>query len=360
MPQEDIPAAQAEFEASIAEAVDDSKSLVPEGAFCFICLNDGDLVRGCACRGQSGWVHVGCLVRHAEAQSTVRRGRGGTVRDRHSAYFAALRSCVTCKQEHEGPVNVALARAAWLRFCGDELKSNYRLTALGNLGAALCNEEDDVKILEAQERLSALVETAKALHGDDHATTIKAEQHLANALQRRGPAYYDEAHKMLRRVHAWKIEHWGEDNWSTLETAGHLADSLCDLGRFAEAVPLIQHTWECRRAIMGFEHVESLEMAALLLGVNLQLKEYEDARLIYNQLEVVVPRVLGPTHGLAQYLLTVKRQADERDLKDRRAAARAAAMAAVAQRDREVAEADRRRRVLAAAAESRAVPSVTP
>ena len=40
-----------------------------EGQFCYICYAGDDeegLVRGCACRGTSGFAHVSCLARRAE------------------------------------------------------------------------------------------------------------------------------------------------------------------------------------------------------------------------------------------------------------------------------------------------------
>ena len=43
----------------------------PDDAHCLLCLDGGDaaepLVRGCVCRGSSGWSHVSCLLRMAEA-----------------------------------------------------------------------------------------------------------------------------------------------------------------------------------------------------------------------------------------------------------------------------------------------------
>lgn len=43
-----------------------------ENASCWICLDDGEseaLVRECACRGDSGWVHLSCIINYAESKS---------------------------------------------------------------------------------------------------------------------------------------------------------------------------------------------------------------------------------------------------------------------------------------------------
>ena len=108
---------------------------IPPGAECYICLNQaapgqlrGDLVRMCSCRGpHAGFVHIRCLVKNAEE-----RGEYDDV-----AYFDALTTCTQCRQEFQGPVKVALMRAAWLRYAGRAETDKWRQMALMNLGAAL-------------------------------------------------------------------------------------------------------------------------------------------------------------------------------------------------------------------------------
>ena len=118
---------------------------VPAGAECYICLNQaapgqlrGDLVRGCSCRGpHAGFVHIRCLVKNAEER--------GEYDDQ--AYGEALTTCSQCRQHFQGPVALALARAAWLRYAGRAEKDEWRQAALKNLGCALGDGERDDEAL---------------------------------------------------------------------------------------------------------------------------------------------------------------------------------------------------------------------
>ena len=61
---------------------------------CYICLeSSGQLLRGCACRGSAGYIHVACLV---EA-------------NRHRK--SAQHECPTCKQRYVGALGMAAAKA---------------------------------------------------------------------------------------------------------------------------------------------------------------------------------------------------------------------------------------------------------
>ena len=71
----------------------------PGDARCLFCLDGGDaedpVLRGCACRGSSGWTHIWCLVKSAEA---------APVPPRSVPRFTVWLSCLTCKQEFTGQV----------------------------------------------------------------------------------------------------------------------------------------------------------------------------------------------------------------------------------------------------------------
>ena len=60
--------ADKKYEEAVAEAVEECAEDTA-GQTCYICLEDGSeegLVRGCSCRGASGFVHVSCLARQAK------------------------------------------------------------------------------------------------------------------------------------------------------------------------------------------------------------------------------------------------------------------------------------------------------
>ena len=61
---------------------------------CWVCLeSSGELLRGCACRGTAGYVHVTCMV-EANRHRTVARDK-----------------CPTCEQRFVGALSMALAEA---------------------------------------------------------------------------------------------------------------------------------------------------------------------------------------------------------------------------------------------------------
>ena len=86
------------------------------GQTCYICHGEGDedegLVRGCACRGASGYAHVSCLARLAEdAGNRELRGAGGPG-------FVRWHTCGLCEQKYHGLVACALGWACWKTYVG--------------------------------------------------------------------------------------------------------------------------------------------------------------------------------------------------------------------------------------------------
>ena len=99
---------------------------VEEPPTCYICLCEAGpatrsagqgLVRGCACRGTSGWAHLQCMVTAAMCNPT------------------SWTDCPTCKQEYTGAVALGLARAR------DRQRST--LVTKNNLAAALTGRTYD-------------------------------------------------------------------------------------------------------------------------------------------------------------------------------------------------------------------------
>ena len=60
--------ANKKYAEAVADAVEECAEDT-EGQTCYICLEDGSeegLVRGCSCRGASGFAHLSCLTRQAK------------------------------------------------------------------------------------------------------------------------------------------------------------------------------------------------------------------------------------------------------------------------------------------------------
>ena len=120
------------------------------GQTCYICHGEGDedegLVRGCACRGASGYAHVSCLARLAEdAGNRELRGAGGPG-------FVRWHTCGLCEQKYHGVVCCALGWACWKTYVGRPETDPARVIAMGLLGNALHyagRNEDALTIKEA-------------------------------------------------------------------------------------------------------------------------------------------------------------------------------------------------------------------
>ena len=97
----------------------------PDDAHCLFYLDRGDvtdqLVRGCACRGSSGWSHVRCLILSAEA---------ARVPPPPTPHLAAWYCCSTCKQEFTGLVQLRLAIALWVKHARAVETDDERLMAV--------------------------------------------------------------------------------------------------------------------------------------------------------------------------------------------------------------------------------------
>ena len=82
---------------------------LPEGASCWICLEDGPdetgapLVRDCACRGDAGFAHLSCIVQYA--QSTSNKNAGKDI----DKFFKPWEECPNCNQNYMGGVAIILA-----------------------------------------------------------------------------------------------------------------------------------------------------------------------------------------------------------------------------------------------------------
>ena len=135
----------AEAAAAAIEACAESTA----GHTCYICMADGSesgegLVRGCACRGGNGYVHMSCLVRYAQAavEASIARQPGVEVPfiHPHEQHWYA---CRLCEQQYHGAVAVALGWGGWKTYCGWGDWNWASQFALENLGQSLSESEPE-------------------------------------------------------------------------------------------------------------------------------------------------------------------------------------------------------------------------
>jgi len=145
------------------------------------------------------------------------------------------------------------------------------------------------------------VATMRRLYGPNHEQTILAEEGVAYLQKNQGgEENLRAAAQTLRRAHAWRTQHFGAEDEDTLDTAGHLANTLRNLGQPSEAEPLIRATVAARRRMEGVENSKTLSDLFQLCVTLVYLNRIAEARQIRDEFLRVAQRVLGDQHHVTR------------------------------------------------------------
>ena len=247
---------------------------------CIICLDSGSPLfqSGCACRGDSGLAHVGCLVENATAQ---RPHRGDDV----------WRVCQTCKQEFTGAMRTGLAEAWWARVRHQAEENQEWLLATSNL--ANCRRWDG-RYADSEHLQRQVLRVRRKALGEEHANTLTTKANLALSLKLLGK--YAEAERIEREVLGVERRVLGEEHPSTLITKNNLAVTITSLGKHAEAEQISREALEVLRRLHGEEHPSTMVTAANLAGSLFSQRKYFAAERINREVFEVQKRVLGAEH----------------------------------------------------------------
>ena len=236
----DADQVQQKYYEAVADAVEECADDT-EGQTCYICLDGADeegLVRRCACREDSGFAHVSCLARGAQA--AVQRGAHGWVR---------WHTCGLCRQEYHGVVRCALGWACWKAYMGrPEIWPEANLTRrdamnqLGNGLHAASHHEDALTVRKAE-----LVTLWRIGAPEDAIHTVQGN--LANSYQCLGRN--ERALRLRRHVYSRRLQLLGEEHPKTLRAAYNCAGSL-----------LVLHRFEVPRTVNGTGHTGPSEFCA--------------------------------------------------------------------------------------------------
>ncbi len=238
--------------------------MAADGGACIICLDSSPppIQSGCACRGDSGLVHIACLVRAATSQQAQ---RGNDV----------WQKCQTCKQYYTGAMQTGLAEAWRSRVAGQAAESAERLAAESNLAMSLL---DQGKAVEAEPMFQRLHEVEMRVLGAEHRNTLTSAGNLATSLF--GQGKYAEAERIEREVLGVRKRVLGAAHPYTLMSAGNLAESLSKQGKYAEAERIQREVLEVRKRVLGAEHPDTLMSAGNLAMSLFSQGKYADAERI--------------------------------------------------------------------------------
>ena len=290
----DADQVQQKYYEAVADAVEECADDT-EGQTCYICLDGADeegLVRRCACREDSGFAHVSCLARGAQA--AVQRGAHGWVR---------WHTCGLCRQEYHGVVRCALGWACWKAYMGrPEIWPEANLTRrdamnqLGNGLHAASHHEDALTVRKAE-----LVTLWRIGAPEDAIHTVQGN--LANSYQCLGRN--ERALRLRRHVYSRRLQLLGEEHPKTLRAAYNYALSLLELHRFEEAKSLMLIMIPVAQRVLGenydITHRMRLTYAQTLYLVHDNFPPLDDLREAVTTVEETARtarRVFGNSHPL--------------------------------------------------------------
>ena len=297
------------------------------GDECTICLSaeGGVIQRGCGCRGDSGWVHVACMVELAHHATTHDDLSGGS-------------KCGTCKRNFTGALQLGLARALQVQVKSpvgnggtEEIVDRIvrRLHAVELLGKSLAaggkHAEAEAVLLEglmlekvvssrdepvtgmasqlaiiyneqgryneAEALNLEVLAVKKRVLGDDHIGTLQTSSNLALTYRYQGKLA--EAEALQVTVLAALMRTVGEDNPCRLIAADNLANTYSELGKHAKAEALQLAALAVQTRVHGSEHPDTLIQASNLASTHMRLGKFADAESRLLRLLVVQKRVLG-------------------------------------------------------------------
>jgi len=244
----------------------------PAGATCcWLCLTDAPaLVRGCACRGSAGFVHVSCLVTAATHDP------------------ATWIRCPTCKQDFYGELRRGLATARW------ELAAALAEGSTERLAAQAAMLESQGRFLEAVPLFEEVLARDRAKLGDEHSETLTSVYTLAVL-----HSMNDEKEKALclaKEALAGRRRTLGDDDVSTLSSMSLVGILHITLEQYDAALPLCFEVLQGRRRVLGEEHISTQDSVNDLAVLYNDKGEPEKAIPLYQQAVIHCRRLLGNTH----------------------------------------------------------------
>ncbi len=269
------------------------------GQMCYICYGEGDeegLVRGCSCRGESGFAHVSCLAR--QAQVAVERGGGRR--------FDRWYSCGLCEQDYHGAVRCALGWACWKTYLGRPEENLLRREAMKQLGNGLyfaCRRKEAFQVEEANLRMLRRV-------GAPEGDILAARGRLARTYR---IDRCEDALRVVRDAYSRHCRILGEDDRESLVLAENYASSLGGQGHFDEAKALLRKTIPVARRVFGEDHQLAIRLRWLYAGLydqgNGTLDDVLEAATTLVELERTARRVFGGAHPRTEDIVWQLREA---------------------------------------------------
>ena len=280
-------------------AVKRRSPIAPEGASCWICMEEGPdekghpLMRNCACRGEaSGFVHAPCVAQYL----VIEEKKKGV---------EAIDACKNCNQPYQGDMALAVAIAR-LNLCEAEgiEHSNERYLRekiyvascqdnVGNPKEAIEILEECLTVVQSNPEMDCskrfefeIIKNMGLFYSTNQLDVEKGEKCLQNAMDIGRKYGYDqqvEALKpvvtfnrlgegrggfdssiVMRRALQENLEKYGKNHDITIENACGLAYALRKEGYVTEALATAKSALEDARSILGPSHSTTLEIESFV------------------------------------------------------------------------------------------------
>ena len=202
-----------------------------ESPSCWICLeSSGKLVRGCACRGTAGYLHIACLVES----------------NRHRANAHA--ECPTCQTRFVGALSMAVAEARDrdARANGGDIDC----AATSDLARA-CLEQG--RYPEALQHYRNVLRRDLERFGPDHLSVAATYANIGNVYKSQGK--YLQALEMHQK--GLKIEEkiYGPEHLEVAKTQDNIAIVYMRMGKLDKALELSQSALTVMEKVLGRKHL---------------------------------------------------------------------------------------------------------
>jgi tetratricopeptide (TPR) repeat protein len=281
-----------------------------KGQTCYICTQalhwktKEGLVRGCACRGTAGFVHLSCLAE--QAKILVAEGLENNLA--FDERWARWHMCSLCEQQYHGVVKWALGWACWKTYLSRPESDTVQFSAMRLLGNGLSNAGHDEEALSVRE---AELSTLRRF-GGTAAHMLVVQGNLATTYKKIGRI--EEALNLYRDVYSGELKLYGAEDRQTLISAYNYAIALLELQRFDQAKSLLRQSVCVARRVLG-ENVETtlklrwIYAAALYEDPNAALDDLREAVATLEETTQIARRVLGAAHPVTAEIMHYLRDA---------------------------------------------------
>jgi len=273
-----------------------------KGQTCYICTQalhwktKESLVRGCSCRGTSGFAHVSCLAEQAKIlmdEAEENNLDNKVLNERWDRW----RKCSLCEQGYHGVVKCALSWACWKTYVGRHEAEAARVWAMGVLGSGLHYAMHFTDALTVKEAELSLKQRLGASEDD----ILITQSNLASTYSALGRQ--ENAVRISRDVYSGHLRLKGEENSNTIISANNYANSLIILQRFEEAKSLLRKMMPVARRVLGESADATLRMRrtcaqTLYQDPGATLDDLRDAVETLEEIERTARRVFGGAHPL--------------------------------------------------------------